>query len=156
MNQKLSNWASIAEIVSGVAVLVTLIFLIVGIRENTETVRASSYDSILGEINDMTLVVVQDERLSQVWRKHAANADVELDEDEEWIMLALLRIVYRSYEKAYFARDSGTLGEVEYSRFARQACGHMNDPNARDLWDEIASILTEDYSAYVEELCGLQ
>ena len=42
MKQKLSEWASIAEIVSGIAVVITLVFLIFGIRENTEVTRAAT------------------------------------------------------------------------------------------------------------------
>jgi hypothetical protein len=41
MNKKLSDWASIAEIVSGVAAEIALIFLIVGIRSNSEMTRVA-------------------------------------------------------------------------------------------------------------------
>lgn len=42
MNQKLAAWASIAEIVSGVAVVVTLVILIAEIRDNTRFLRVSA------------------------------------------------------------------------------------------------------------------
>jgi hypothetical protein len=38
---KLEKWALIAEIVGGVSVVITLIFLIAGIRENTAVTRVS-------------------------------------------------------------------------------------------------------------------
>ena len=44
MNQKLADWASIAEIISGIAVVVTLIVLIVEVRDNTEVLRVSAYN----------------------------------------------------------------------------------------------------------------
>ena len=66
MNQKLSDWASIAEIVSGVAVVITLIFLIVGIRENTNVVRASAFSDNLSAFNDFSMTVAADAELRAV------------------------------------------------------------------------------------------
>ncbi len=51
MNQKLSDWASAAEIIASIAVVITLIILILGIRENTEVVRAGSYNDLLGNVD---------------------------------------------------------------------------------------------------------
>jgi len=52
MNQKLSDLASLAEIVSGVAVVVTLVFLVIGIRDNADVTRFSVYSDLLNEINE--------------------------------------------------------------------------------------------------------
>ena len=65
MTQKLSDWASIAEIVSGIAVVVALVFLVVGIRENTEMARASMYERTFDSLNQ--------------WRMDIANNDALLE-----------------------------------------------------------------------------
>lgn len=52
---KLSGWASIAEIISGTAVLITLVFLVFGIRENTEITRAAAYDRNIDSLNQWRL-----------------------------------------------------------------------------------------------------
>lgn len=43
MNQKLSNWASIAEILSGIAVVISLILLLFEVQGNSEAVRAATF-----------------------------------------------------------------------------------------------------------------
>jgi len=43
LSLKLPDWASIAEIISSVAVVISLIFLIIGVKENTEVTRAATY-----------------------------------------------------------------------------------------------------------------
>ena len=45
MNQKLSDWASIAEIVGSFAVLVTLILLIVEVRGTTNAIQEQTIDA---------------------------------------------------------------------------------------------------------------
>jgi hypothetical protein len=67
LNQKLSEWASVAEVVSGVAIVVTLVFLAVGIRENTEITRAAAYDRNIESLNQWRLGVMQNESLIRVW-----------------------------------------------------------------------------------------
>ena len=41
-SDKLSAWASFAEIVSGMAVVVTLVLLVLEVQENTETMRTAA------------------------------------------------------------------------------------------------------------------
>ena len=50
---KLEKWAFIAEIVLGVAVLTTLIFLVVGIRDRNSVNRFLAYERILESANDV-------------------------------------------------------------------------------------------------------
>ena len=68
MNQKLSNWASIAEIIAAIGVIVTLIFLIVGIRENTEITRVTAFDRNMESVNQWRLEMAKDPELARIWR----------------------------------------------------------------------------------------
>jgi len=65
MNQKLSDWASMAEIASAIAVVVTLVLVLVELRENTEAVRAAARQSIAARIEDRTMGVAADSRLAR-------------------------------------------------------------------------------------------
>jgi hypothetical protein len=68
MKLKLSDWASLAEIVASVAVVKSLIMLMLDVRENTDVVRANSYDDLLSDVNEQALVIVRDERLIRIRR----------------------------------------------------------------------------------------
>ena len=152
MNQKLSDWASIAEIVASIAVVVTLIMLMIDVRENTEVVRSNSYDDLLGDVNEQALVIAQDERLIHIWRLYQVGAVAELTDEERLTLLILVRSTFRIFEKAYFAHQYGTVGEREYERFDRQACLHFGRTRA-DLWVEIKQVLSDDYWEHVENIC---
>jgi hypothetical protein len=66
MKRSLMEWASIAEIVSCVAVIVTLVFLIQGIQENTD-VTASSYERSIEGLIEFEGLTVQYPELSDIW-----------------------------------------------------------------------------------------
>ena len=63
---KLENFAHIAEVISGIAVVISLVFLIYGIRENTEVTRTVAYEGLIDSINNFTLTIVPDEDLSGI------------------------------------------------------------------------------------------
>lgn len=69
MSRKLSDWANAAQIVSGIAVVVTLLFLILGIRENTAITRATAYDRNMDSLNYVRNVLVTDPETLDAWQK---------------------------------------------------------------------------------------
>jgi hypothetical protein len=153
MSKKLSNWASIAEIFASLAVVLTLVILIFGVRENTEVVRAGSFDDLLGDVNELALSIAANERLTGIFRRYMNGESGDLTEDERFTLLILLRTAFRSLEKAYFAYQYGTVGRNEYSRFDEQACRDFARAGT-DLWREINTVLTAEYAEYVESMCA--
>jgi hypothetical protein len=57
MNQKLSDWASIAEIISAGAIVVSLIFVGTEIRRNTEAEYLLSYDRLSAEMTNWRMTL---------------------------------------------------------------------------------------------------
>jgi hypothetical protein len=110
MNQKLSDWASIAEIVSGIAVVVSLIFLIAGIRENTEITRAAAYERSIDSFNEWRMWLSSDDELRRGYETWFAGHGDDLDEDILSRVGWAVNVVWAIYEKSYFANQAGTFG----------------------------------------------
>lgn len=153
MNQKLSDWASLAEIVSGVAVVVTLMFLILGVRENTEVARAASYQAIQDGINRLAEGMLHDPEVLSVWRRFENGVSGEFTEAEQDRLIVLLRIAYRSYETAYYSRQYGTLGSSEWARYEQQICA-LNGIMAPSIRSEVERRLSEEFVRAVDGSCA--
>jgi hypothetical protein len=154
LNQKLSDWAAIAEIVSGIAVVITLIFLTFGIRENTAVTRAAAFDRKIEGLNQVAITLARDEELMRLFQYYQDDhLDIDELSNEEWARVrAMVRSILRIYETAYYSTQYGTLGLSEWSRFERQICRHR----ARlDIvrWNDIQGVLTEEFANYVAESC---
>ena len=63
---KLDKWAVIAEIVGSFAVVVTLIVLIVQVRENTEVIQTTNRESATQRTEERTLAVALDPQFAQL------------------------------------------------------------------------------------------
>jgi hypothetical protein len=154
MNQKLSEWANIAEIMSGIAVLVTLIFLIAGINENTDVVRSSAYDTNLQTLIDWRFSILQDPDSMRVFSAYFDDrADIASFSPVDQTRLRLIfSALWIAYEKSYFAKGYGLLGGVEWERFLENLCGNYG--RIRAFWvQSISSFLTEEFKTYVVNTC---
>ena len=151
MNQKLSDWASIAEIVSGIAVVITLVFLVVGLRDNTEINRAASFDRNMESVNQWRAQLAQDPELLRIWQSRGQPDD--LAEIERGQLRFLIFWLWGIYEKSYYAHAYGIIGSDEWSRFEVQLCEQRTAMD-RSYWDNSANFLTPNFIEYVETLCG--
>ena len=154
MNPKLSDWASIAEIVASVAVVVTLIVLIIGVRENTDTVRASAYSSNLQSINQLQAEILSDPDAVRVYTAFIDEDTSGLDDEDRMRLTLILLSNFRSYESAYFSERYGLLGEEEWRRFDRNICFFFRKALTVGVDGAIRTTLTEDFMAYVADLCS--
>jgi hypothetical protein len=152
---KLSDWASIAEIASGVAVVITLVFLIVGIRENTDVVRASAYASSVDSLNEFTGNVFADPELARIWTTMFYGDITTLELADRRRLELMLNVTFRNYEKAYYSDQYGILGQSEWQRFTRQICNNFDRTRALVQWSEEALpvIVSEEFFDYMISTC---
>jgi len=153
MNQKLSDWASIAEIVSGIAVLVTLVFLVLEIRDSTNVTRASMYGDILDSLVDNRTLRLEDPELDSLVQQFLAGSLSDLDFAGQNKLITYLQNVYQLYEKAYYSREYGVIGASEWGRFERIICTNYSRVDAGGLRDRIGPIVSETFWEYIVETC---
>ena len=119
---KLQNWAQIAEISSGVAIVISLVMLVVEVQQNTSAVQASTYDRLLSDHTQwrMNLATDTDAMEAYLLRMEQAIPSPEELRDSRgrqvWISGIML------WERAYFAREYGTLGDSEWQRYESNMC----------------------------------
>lgn len=154
MTQKLAIWASLAEIVSSIAVVVTLVFLVLGIRENTAITRATAYDRSIDSLNDQRRSISEDPELSLLWFKfESGDADSWTPHDRMRLSF-MVNITFGIYEKAFYAHLYGVLGDSEWTRYARQVC--INERRLRlfpDLRADRDTTITDDFAAHIRSAC---
>jgi len=154
MKLKLSDWASIAEVLSGVAVVVTLVFLIVGIRENTRITRAAAYDRNIDSLNQSRNAMIRDREIARIWQALQDGDPTGLDELDLVRARVLVSTLFNNYEKSYFANKYGTLGESEWSRFANQICRQYHNVLSFSGQPEgLRAVITEEFMRYIEGSC---
>ncbi len=151
---KLENWALVAEIVSGAAVVITLVFLILGIRENTNVLRAAAYTDVLDGMNRFQTEVMTDPDSVRVWGAFILGEAAELDGDDRMRLNLAVLTIFRLYESAYYSDQYGLLGDSERERFERSICMQFTRARSANVETPLRDSLTANFLRYVEEeLC---
>ena len=156
MNQKLSDWASIAEVVSSVAVVITLVFLVLGIRENTATTRAEVYANLIDSINELESQRLGDTELDAHWRLFRNGQASTLDEDDYRQLTQYSMILARNYEKAYYSHVYGIIGANEWERFELAICRLYSDAQRAGFgpFDPDSTGISANFRDFVVRTCG--
>ncbi len=106
----LQKWSAIAEILSSVAVLATLVFFVVEIRQTNDAVRANTYQGMTAMIVDFNAQFFENPEVSKFIEKTASD-DYELTASEAIRLRAMISAQYRMMDNVYFQYEVGTITE---------------------------------------------
>ena len=152
MTQKLSDWASVAEIISAIAIVISLIFVGFEIRRNTGAEYLSSYDRLLAEVTDWRMTLATNPETHEAWLSYRAATDPSsidpmVRRTGQAVGIALVQI----YERAYYARVYGSIGDAEWSRFQTIMCNPDSDAFPKVLSGSRGPRFSQEFLDYLAE-----
>ena len=109
------NWdaiGAVGELLGASAVLITLIYLAVQIRQNTSAVATATYESTMTGFNDINIVVAGNPALASVLDRGCQNPD-SLSTEEVVQFNFLLRCYSNQWWKLFKLYERGSLPESE-------------------------------------------
>ena len=131
MNQKLSDWAAIAEIISSFAVVVTLIFLIAEISGNTEATLAANRQSVAARVETILLAATSPELAAAIEK---ATEEVPMDALERRIYNGYVAARVRNAEEAFLQFQDGQLSEQYFLTRAVSVLGTLENTQSQAIW----------------------
>lgn len=147
-----------AEIVSAIAVITTLIFLVIGMRENTNALQAQTYQELMRDVNNWRMSIRQVESDQTLSKMRSGGYD-SLPKSEQDLVRMIYLELWGIYEAAFFANERGVLGADEWSRFEKVICFERHG-DLESVWDTeyegqltYKQILTPSFVDYVEGQC---
>ena len=139
----------VAEIVSGVAVVITLVFLVVEVRGNSDLIRANAFNRSMESLNELRMLIATDEENLAVMREHWG-----IDSEDELRRQLLVVSLWSIYEKTYYSPKYGLVGQAEWERFDTRICRYIEI--REDYWRfNVSVFLTEEFRNYVIDRCSI-
>ena len=146
-NERVKNWAHIAEIVSSIAVVLTLIFIVFEIRENSNLIRANTFDRSIESLIDWRMQILGNDDSLRVMAQHWGFDDKDLLRRQ-----LLVVSMWSIYEKTYYAHEYDHIGPEEWERFETRMCNYVG--TGIEFWKEkVSGFLSEDFRNYVISTC---
>ena len=130
------NWdalGAIGELAGAVAVVLTLVYLAVQIKQNTLAVKTSSHHAITDSFNAINRLMASDPNLARIWRLGTLDLSA-LSEDEQISFGFMNVMVMRVYETLYYQYRAGTIEEQLYLGEEKTIKWAVTNRGFREWW----------------------
>jgi len=145
------NWEAIgalAELCGAAAVIATLVYLAVQLRQNNELLRSGSRQALVG--NDVTSLAANLQH-TDVFSKYVS--EQELSQEEQLKMSFMFALDLRNREFEYFQYQNGLLDEETWLSYRQVILINHSSPLGRRWWDKVGrSIVDPEFANKVDEL----
>jgi hypothetical protein len=145
----LSDLANIGEFVGGIAVIATLVYLAIQIRQNTRSVRSATFQSVVDSFTDYTFELSKNAELTRLYL-HGLNEPDQLSEQDSRRFHFLMLTIIRRFESAFQQQSSMMLTPSQWSGFRGSAAGVLSSPGGSKWWIANRALFTEEFQNFVE------
>ena len=130
----LEDLGNIGEFVAAVAVVISLIYLAVQIRQNTRSVRMASHHSINTSLHDLSKLGASDPALAELWLKGRRDLD-SLSEVERFQFEMIASWLFRLYEELFNYHRRGQIDSTFWTARSGNILAYMSLPGVRQWWE---------------------
>lgn len=141
--------ANIGEFVSAIAVLISLAYLAVQIRQNTQTVRANAYHGAATEWLSFTAHLSSDPELAELYHQGRVAPGLLTPEQSRRFDL-LLDTNLGLTENVFLQYRLGFLTQTNQDRFAAVLRAQFQTEGVRRYWRRRRAFFTAEFVAYIE------
>lgn len=144
------KWSAVAEIVSSLAILVTLIYLAVQTGQNTAAIQASTRQTWLAEDRALLEVWIEHPEQRALWIKEAGS----LTDEEKISLTSWLVIFIRNREIQWLQFQNGVIDEKTWSTYSSSIGPLLSFEVTRPWWEKrsLSGEWDAGFVAYVNEI----
>ena len=146
----LEDWAAIAEIIGAVVVVITLIYLAVGIRQNTLAIRSSNATTVLINTQELANLLIVDRELADLVLR-AMKDEGELSPSEALAAYAWFFNMFKIGELAYQAFMNDELDAEYWKAQLAFYSAYWQTPGFRRYWPHRRDAFIPKFQAAVDE-----
>jgi hypothetical protein len=129
----MDNIAAIAEIINAAAVTLTLLGLIVTIRQNTKAQKAMAVDSLAAAIAAINVPATQSPALGSALSS-AVNDWASATREERIMAHYFLFSFFKLHESAWYQRKAGILDETQWQGWEKGLRKYFHTRGVREVW----------------------
>ena len=129
----LQTWVSLAEIISAFAVTLTLIAVIVSVRQNTRSQKALAVESLAAAITAINLPGMESPALGAALAKVMADWK-SASREERMIAHFFLFSFFKLLENAWYQKNAGTLDQAQWVGWEMMLRKYYHSDGVQQSW----------------------
>ena len=151
----LTQLANLGEFIGGVAVLVTLVYLVTQIRQNTAMIRATSVQAFADSLNGVNLKVAGSVEQARVGRLAMEDRSA-LTEDERMCADYMCLSAFLSFDSGFLQAELGALDDQTIEMIRTKIRASFQNDYFHDWWNRNPYGFTDRLVQFVTDECHVQ
>ena len=145
----LQNWAAIAEIVGTVAIIVSLIFVVHGLNQNTKALQVSNLNQIYDRTDSVNSDLVSSPELASLYVKEVFGVTGLTGEEAQFAIL--MRRELNQWEQFWFWKRDGVIGNDVWEDWDDYYADYLSNNFPEELWNGIRKYYQTDFASHVDQ-----
>ena len=142
------EFGAIGEFIGAFAVVATLIYLAIQMRQNTNALKLISARSITEELQETFSLLASDQELAGIFVK--ASGESELQGAERVRYYTLTSNLVRVYENAFLQSRAGAMEQAHWEGTTRMMIDVTSMAAFQQYWQDRKHWVSEDFQEYME------
>ena len=141
---------NLGEFVGAIAVVVTLFYLAVQVRRNTQALRLASSDSIAQGILELNKMPIESPEVNTILLRGASDPS-SLEPEERSRFNGLANILIYSWQRSYYSHKAHALERDIWEGQLVSIKTVLRAPGYRGRWDRLTPSLGKQFVAFIED-----
>ena len=147
----LESLANLGEIIGAIAVVVSLVYLAVQVRQNTRAQQTENFSRALDRIAAMQATLSQDPATSVIFSKGVADPS-ELTPKERMQFTWTMYELFGAFEFMFLASKDNSIPEEVWRRWSSAVAWWLTFPGVQAWWKVRPVPFTDSFTSYVKSL----
>jgi len=146
------NWdaiGAVGEVLGALAVVISLGYVAIQIRQNTETARSASAQNLVTVATNANFLLASDSELSEILQNGQYDRD-SLNEYEQFRFNTFLIGAYMQYDFAYLQFLGGQLEPETWKRMEFEIVLYVSIPGGAAWWEQDKSRLSTQFVEFID------
>lgn len=151
MNYRLSEWANIAEIVGAAAIIISLVYVSIQVRDNTNAIRSAATNDAATAMQSWYMTVGSDEQTSHVFY-HGMTQPESLTAEQMFQFIMITHAAFLGFQNSFELAEQGTLDPEIRDSITNTLLATKELPGYKIYWRQRGPQFNQRFRAFVENL----
>jgi len=145
----LLEWGALGELIGGIAIIVSLIYVGLQIKQNTDTLKLSTIHNTMEDFADLYLFPAENSEFADIFFRGLQDINA-LESVDRLRLFGYFHKFYRTCENSHYQFTRGALESEPFKGITDQFVFITSMPGAQFYWQERKSWYSEEFQAYLD------
>ena len=146
----LQDWAAIAEIVGTVAIVVSFIFVVQGLNQNTKALKVANLNQIYGAADDLNSDIVSSPELASLYVERVFGVNGLKAEEAQFVIV--MRRELNQWEQFYFWNRDGVISDDDWQNWDAYFSEVFSDHFPKAWWEGTKKYYYVEFATHVDRI----